>query len=284
MSKILIIGGSSFLGFALMKELSKHEVIGTYHSNQKEGMIQLDMNDSLQLEKTLNEVNPEIVLLPAAESGVDAYETEPEISDSQIQSAQHVTDWCKKNEAKIVFFSTDFVFDGEKGMYTEKDIPNPINAYGKNKLEIENIVQQNENHLVLRISTLYGLPFTTPKFVNNAIKKLSNNEEITAVTDWKKCPTLTRDIALGVNQLLEKNQVGLFHMNGKTALTMFDVSIAITKEFNVSKDLVKPIKGADLELPAERPEDTSLDISKLEAIGIQMSSFEQGLKYIHENM
>ncbi|MBU2100062.1 SDR family oxidoreductase [Candidatus Micrarchaeota archaeon] len=285
MKKVLVIGASGFLGTALMPSLKeKFDVIGTFFGEKKEGLIELDLNDSFKLDKVLNEVFPEIIILAAAETNVDAYESNPEISENQINSAQQITNWCDSNNSFLVFFSTDSVFDGTKAPYNESDDPNPLNDYSKNKLEIEKIIKKLENHLILRTSFLYGLPIASSKFVGLTITKLLNKEKVFAVTDWKRTPTLTKDFALALIQLIEKNQKGLFHVAGTSSVSAFEMALAIAKEFNAEKNLIKKIKGKELNLPAVRPLNSSLNISKLQSLGVKMSSLEQGLKFIHEKI
>jgi len=283
--KILVIGASGFLGKALMQTLSKNfDVVGTFHSNPSPGLIQLDLSDSLQFQKTLANTAPDIVVLAAAEANVDSYEKNPAISERQLVSAEIIAEWCEENNSLLVFISTDFVFDGRKGKYGENDSPNPINTYGKNKAEIEKIVQGVEKHLVLRLSTLYGLPLSSEKFVGKAIFKLLKGERVQAAVDWKRSPTLTNDVALALEKLLKNKQYGLFHAAGSTSHSMYDIAIAIAREFNVPLALIEQGKGAELKLPAKRPLDTTLDISKIRKLGIQMSSLENGLGFVHKNM
>jgi len=283
--KILVIGADGFLGKTLMKELLKqHDVIGTYYKEKINDFIELDLNNHLLLEKTLNGVSPEIIVLAAAETNIDLYETNNKISLNQISSANKIVKWCNKNNSLLVFFSTDFVFDGTNNNYKETDATNPISVYGKNKLDIEKIIQKLENHLILRLSFLYGLPLSSDKFVGRTILKLLEGEKVSAVTDWKRNPTLTKDVAFVLISLIEKKQTGLFHVVGSSSVSPFEAALAIAKEFDVSSSLIKKIKGEELNLSAKRPLNSSLSISKLVSKGIQMSPFEQGLKFIHKNM
>jgi len=285
LKKVLIIGASGFLGTALIKEFSeKFDVIGTSFPEKTNEFIQLDFNNSLQLNSVLDSVFPEIIVLAAAEANIDLYESKPEISFNQINSAKQLTDWTKKNNCFLVFISTDSVFDGIKGNYSESDKSNPLCAYAKNKLETEKIVQQNPNHLILRTSVLFGLPLTENKFIGKAILKLSQGEKVSAASDWKRNPTLTKDFALALIQLLEKKQKGLFHAVGSDALSMHKAALMIAEEFSASEDLVEEIKGSELNLPAKRPLDSSLNTSKLNSFGIKLSSFKEGLKFVHEKM
>ncbi len=283
--KVLVIGASGFLGQALMKELpKKFDAIGTYNSNPVNGFIKFDLGDLEKIKKGLSTAHPDIVVLAAADANVDSYESNPDISRMQISSAEKISEWCRESNALLAFFSTDFVFDGKKGNYSESDIPNPINQYGRNKLEIEKIVSSVPEHLVLRTSTLYGLPVLPGKFIGKTISKLSHNETIEAAADWKRSPTLTKDLAVALRVLLEKKHRGLFHVAGASQLSMFDMALAIARELNSSDSLVKKGVGNELRLPAKRPLDTTIDISKIRKLGIKMSSFEQGIKFVCENM
>ena len=283
--KVLVIGASGFLGKALMWELpKKFEVVGTYNNNPVQGMVRMDLNNYLELKKALEKIFPEIVVLAAAEANVDAYESSAFISRKQVSSAETIVGWCKENKKKIVFISTDFVFDGMKGNYSEDDKPKPINAYGKNKLDIEKIAESAPNNLILRVSTLYGIPVLPEKFIGKTIKKLSGNEFVEAAADWRRNPTLTSDVAVALSLLLEKNQNGLFHVAGLSQLSMYEMALAIAREFSADETLVKKGTGGRLVLPAKRPLNTTLDISKISGFGVKMSSFPDGIRFVHENM
>ncbi|MFH1895493.1 MAG: SDR family oxidoreductase [archaeon] len=283
--KVLVIGASGFLGTALMQELSKKfNVIGTFFGEKKQGLIELDLNNSVQLDSVLNSVFPELIVLAAAETDVDAYELKPEISRNQIISAKKIVEYCKEKNCFLVFISTDAVFDGKKGNYNEIDAPNPICEYGRNKLSLEKIISSLKNYLILRTSVLYGLPLSPDKFIGGTILKLLKKEKVFVAEDWKRTPTLTTDLAKALINLTEKNQKGLFHAAGNSSLSSYETALAIAEEFNVPSSLIEKIKGDELKLPAKRPLDSSLNISKLLSLGIRMSSFEEGLEFIHSNL
>ena len=285
MKKILVIGASGFLGKALIQELpKKFETIGTYNKNTVEGFVKLDINNPVELKKTLDTVSPEIVVLAAAEANVDAYETDASISAVQIHSAKIIAEWCKQNNALLVFVSSDAVFDGSNAPYRETDSAKPISSYGRNKLDIEKIAQKVKRHLVLRTSTLYGIPVSPDKFIGKSIIRLLRAESFPAAVDWIRTPTLTRDFALALIKLVEKKQSGLFHVAGGSRLSMYEIALAVAREFNANQGLVKKGSISEIKLPAKRGKDTSLSISKIESLGIRMSSIEEGLKYIHGNM
>jgi dTDP-4-dehydrorhamnose reductase len=229
-------------------------------------------------------VFPEIIILAAAEANVDVYESKPEISLNQKKSAQQIVDWCEKNNCFLVFVSTDSVFDGKNAPYLESDKPNPLCEYGKNKLEIEKIIQEIPEHIIIRTSVLYGIPVTSNKFIGKAILNLSSGKKVSAATDWIRTPTLTKDFAFALIKLLELNQTGLFHVTGSSSVSMFEAALLVAEEFNASKELIESCKCADLILPAKRPLNASLNISKLNSLGIKMSSLKKGLKFVHEKM
>jgi dTDP-4-dehydrorhamnose reductase len=284
-SKLLLIGGSGLLGRALVEELSPHyDVIPTYRSRKIESGVPLDLDDYTALGKLLNEVNPGIVILAAANPRVDRYESNPEISHTQIASAEFIVNWCNNNAAVIVFISSDAVFDGNHAPYSETDAKAPVSVYGKNKADIEEIVQQYPLHLILRVSVLYGIPITEGGFINKAMDMLSRGEEVKGVVEWIKTPTLTNDIGIALHQLLEQNARGIFHVAGADRVSMFEAAKTIADEFNCSPDLVKPISFKDLNLPAARGPNTSLSIDKLQSRGIPMRLFADGVRYVFNQL
>lgn len=283
--KVLIVGASGFLGKRLFKEMQKkYLVLGTYNKNPSEKLVRLEMSDYGQVEKIFSDFSPDIVVHCAGITDVDLYETDPEVPKSQIAQAKNIARACEKYGAKLVFISTDFVFDGKKGDYSENDRANPINAYGKSKLECEKTAGKTKGHLILRVSTLFGTDLKSKKFINYAISSLAGGREICAAADFRRSPTFINDIAEALMMLLEKNETGTFHVAGKSQVTLYEAALTIAEEFGAPKKLVKKCAGNSLGLACNRPLDTSLDISKLNGRNISMHSFLDAIKIIKKRV
>ena len=226
--KVLIIGASGFLGNKLIEVFSKEfEVFGTYNSKKKEKLIQLNIPNEAQVKETIEKINPDIIMLTAAETNVDLCETNVQHAEKvNIKGVENVTKCC--GNIKLVYYSTDSVFDGEKGNYVETDTSNTVNFYGKTKLMAEEAVKKLNNFLILRTCMLYSDQSESPKFINWLIRNLNENKKVNVVIDLFATPTLIDDLATASLELIRKDRTGIYHVAGATALSCYEMATTIT--------------------------------------------------------
>lgn len=281
---MLIIGASGFLGNKLKETFSKEfQVYGTYYSNPIKDLIQLDIRDEVKVKELIERINPDIILLTAAITNVDLCEKDKNLAEAvNHKGVLTVVKYCENR--KLVYYSTDSVFDGEKGDYKEEDIPNPLNHYAKTKLLGEEAVKTIKNHLILRTCMLYSDQVESPKFINWLIRSLSERKKINVATDLAATPTLIDDLAQATLALVKSDKGGIYHASGATALSCYEMAMEIVNVFKYNKLLISPCKDEDLKREAKRPKISSLNISKLEKEGILMSDFEQGMRKIKESL
>ncbi|MBU4502674.1 MAG: dTDP-4-dehydrorhamnose reductase [Nanoarchaeota archaeon] len=281
-TKILIIGASGLLGSKLYEQLSEqYKIIGTCFKNKAKNLYTYDLaKKNLTIFK---ETKPDIVIHTAGITDVDYCETnQEEAYKINVAGTEKVIQGCKLNDSKLIYLSTDFIFDGKKGSYIEEDLPNPLNYYGKTKLKSEQLVKGSGlNYIIARTSFLYGSK-QNKKFVSWCINKLNNEEYITLIADHMRTPTLVDDIAEALNALILKKRQGTYHLTGSEKLSPFSMAVRIAEIFNFDKKYLKPITSHKLNWAAQRPKNTSLNIQKLQQEGIQMSSFVEGLEKIKE--
>jgi dTDP-4-dehydrorhamnose reductase len=188
--KIVIIGAGGRLGAALMREYrEKFDLTGFNHA-------ELDLANLNQVREKLNETNFDILVNAAAFTNVDLCEKETELAFRINAEAPGVlAEICREKNAKLIHFSTDYVFDGEKSKpYTETDPANPISVYGESKRAGEqNVLGADQRHLVARVSWVFGPD--RPSFIDDMIKRAQTNEHVEAVSDKFSTPTYVRDIA-----------------------------------------------------------------------------------------
>src|SRR3989338_440533 len=277
MSKILVVGASGFIGFPLYNLLrKKNEVTGTYTSNQKKGLAKLDITKKNEVRNFLRADDPEIVIHLAAETDVDLCEREKgHAYGVNTLGAKNIAKACE--ERRLIYFSTDFVFDGEKGNYGEADKASPINYYGKTKLDGETYAKKVKNHLVVRTSTPYSFAQRSKKFMNYAYEKLKNGERIRAFGDLVRSPTLIENLNENVALLLKKNESGILHLSGSEQLSMYEAAKEIAEVFGFDKDLIEETDSKNSKLDAKRPLNTGLDITLAKQMGLKMSGFREGL-------
>ena len=201
--KIVVLGAAGRLGAALMREFRpKYDVAGFNHA-------QLDLANLDDVRETLGATNFDVLINAAAFTNVDACETERDRAFRINAEAPGIlAEICNEKDAKLIHFSTDYVFDGEKrAPYTEEDQANPISAYGESKLAGEkNVLAAEDGHLVVRVSWVFGPD--RPSFVDAMIKRAQQDEKIDAISDKFSTPTYTHDIAHMLPQFFDRGVAG----------------------------------------------------------------------------
>lgn len=265
--KIFLTGGSGLVGIEIKKIM---DVIAPSH-------LELDMGDRSAVFSAIKTSKPDCVIHCAALTNVDRCEVEKENAwMNNVLGTKNIADACKETGAHLIFFSTDYVFDGAKGLYMESDVKNPLNFYGQTKLIGEWLVSQLEKHTILRPSVIYGAG--RQNFVTWVIDSLKNGRAISVVTDQYNSPTLNIDIAHAVKTLAEKGMYGVYHCAGDERINRYDLAIKIADAFQLDPSLIRSACTADLKQCARRPKDSSLSMEKIKGAGIKMSNIETGLK------
>jgi len=283
--KVIFLIGKGFLGTKIVSVFKEKGIKIITAGLDEKVDYSLDITDQQSLIYLFKNLNPDVVLLPAGITNVELCEAEQQKAfEVNVEGTRNVVDACRAFNSKLVFFSTDYVFDGKKGNYTEKDKVNPINFYGKTKVQGEEIVKDLENYLIARVSSLYGFNSKEDKktFVCYAITQLKEKKEV-VVSNQINCPTLIDDVAEAIYLMLEKDFSGLFHLTGKEACTKKDFILKMCRAFNFDSSLVKEVESLPL-WKAERPFDSSLDTTKIQLHGIKMSSVEEGLLKIKKEL
>jgi dTDP-4-dehydrorhamnose reductase len=180
-----------------------------------------------------------------------------------VEGTKNVAVACNKYGSKMVFISTDYVFDGEKGDYLESDPVKPLSIYAEHKLEAEKIVlNTNKEFLICRPSVIYGWG-PTPNFVTWLIGELKSNKKVNIVNDQFSSPTLADDLADMILSLCEKGASGIFHTTGSDCVNRYDFSKSIAKAFSLDEGLISPITTEELGQKALRPKRCCMNIGKV---------------------
>lgn len=287
MKTLALVGASGLVGTTLSTQLKDHyKLIPTYCNNAVPGFTKLDVTKPGEYALFLDSIKPDIVIHAAALTDLEKCEREPlEAHRQNTQPLEALCSWAKQSRAKVVFISTDGVFDGTQGNYTETDEPNPINVYGQTKWDAEKIVLGCPDSLILRIAVPYGTQLSGKKFLPNTIAKLKASEQVTGATDLIRSPTLIDDIGEAVLCLLRKDAVGIYHTTGTTGLSLYDAARTIARVFDYDQSLVKTFLSTDIKIngvpsTVKRPHDCSMNCDKAIAAGVPLQSFENGLKYV----
>jgi len=283
--RIFVTGAEGQLGSEICR-ISKHDNFGTYLENYEAlnntTYVQLDITNRMLVFETIKKIKPEWIIHCAALTNVDLCEVQRDATWSvNVEGTRNIADASKAAGAKVLYVSTDYVFDGKKGMYKEDDKPNPLNYYGKTKLEGEKIVQSLKDSIVVRSSVMFSRD--KPNFLLWVLNKLKEGE-IGIVTDQINSPTLNTELAECILKLIEMDVTGVYHTAGDERISRFDFARKIAEAFGFDKSMIKPIKTEQLNQIARRPVDASLDISKVKSLGINFSNIKAALEKLKEQM
>jgi dTDP-4-dehydrorhamnose reductase len=288
--KLLITGTSGLLGNKIV-DASKYdyEVIPTHNTKPLHpNSLKLEITNLNEALSIFNKLEPKIVIHTASETNVDKCETEKEHAwKTNVEGTRNIAEACKNVGAKLIYISTDYVFDGEKGLYDEEDKPNPVNYYGLTKLEGERqVIEHSKNYAILRTSVLYGWHPWKQNFATWVINQLKQDKEINVVDDHYNTPTLADNLAEIAVEVAEKDRLGLYHASGRERISRYEFAKQIAKTYNLNSDLVKPAKMSQLTAwVAKRPRDSSLNTSKIQKqLKTKPLDITEGLNKMKEEM
>ncbi len=289
MEKILVTGASGLLGSKIIdKAEEKYFVFPTHVRSQLfPRSLKMNITDKSEVERIFSKVKPDIVVHTAAETNVDKCENQKEHAlRVNVEGTKVLAEACKQVDARIVYVSTDYVFDGKKGSYSEEDRPNPINYYGLTKLMGEKCVKEFcEDFLILRTSVLYGVHPEKPNFAMWVLRTLSEQKKLSVVEDHYNSPTLADNLAEVILEVVNKKLEGLYHTAGSERVSRYRFALQIAEIFDFDANLIKPIKMSELKSwTAKRPKDSSLCIDKVKKqIDTKLLGITQGLKEMNRS-
>lgn len=273
-TRILVVGSNGRLGQSLVSKLKRRPKTELLCSSIEEKSLfddvdyqQFDMTQKDEVKKVVLDFVPDYILNAAAYTNVDKCESERELAwKVNVSGVEYLAQYARIIDAHITHVSSDYVFDGVNGPYTETDPTNPISYYGRTKLASENALKiSGTKNAIVRTNVLYGpSEFGNPDFVNWVIDNLSAGKEIRIVDDQINNPTFIPDLADGIIKIVDYNKDGIYHLGGKEFMNRYEFTIKIAEHFKLNKDLIKKIKTEDLNQPARRPLKSGLIILKAE--------------------
>jgi dTDP-4-dehydrorhamnose reductase len=242
----------------------------------------MDFTDPFSIHDVFENIKPDVVIHAGAMSKPDECETNQMLAylvnvEGTVQLLINSADL----KSFFVFLSTDFVFDGERGMYDEDDKPNPVNYYGRTKLEAEESVKEYEfNWAIVRTVLVYGKNHSGHSNILKIVKeKLEKGEEYSVVDDQLRTPTYVEDLAKGIVSIIERKATGIFHLSGKDMLTPYQMAIKTAEYLGFDSSGIKKVTAASFSQPARRPAKTGFAIDKArKELGYEPLSFDEGLK------
>lgn len=291
--KVLVTGANGLLGHKLIRQLHGDPEIELIASGRRSSApyfpdvtyCPLDIADSKAVFVAMDNYKPDAVIHTAAMTNVDkCAQDQSGCRKTNVDAVKFLTSACEANETRLIYLSTDFVFDGKHGPLDESATPAPVNYYGECKAEAEAIVSaSNISWAIIRTVLVYGI---TPDLSRSNIvlwvkENLERNKPINVVNDQFRTPTLAEDLADGCVRVLKKNAAGIFHISGEEMLTPYDIAIRTADYFKLDRSLITPVDSAFLKQPALRPARTGFIIEKAKReLGYEPHSFDDGLRIL----
>jgi dTDP-4-dehydrorhamnose reductase len=230
----------------------------------------------------IKKFEPQVIIHCAAMTNVDLCETEREKCwSSNVFATEHVAAGARKTGARIIYISTDYVFDGDRGPYREDDTPNPLGYYAKSKLAGENaVISSGAEWSVIRTIVLYGCGLgIKSSFTSWLLKELRSGKPVRIVNDQWGNSTLADDLAQAIDRLIFLEKQGLYHMGGRGFMTRFEMAQRTARFFGLDENLISPITTAELKQPARRPLRSGLTSEKAESdLYYNFCDLEQSLR------
>ncbi|MEW6510813.1 MAG: dTDP-4-dehydrorhamnose reductase [Bacteroidota bacterium] len=250
--------------------------------------VKADVTSKKDLKQLVTRTEPDVIFNCAAITNVDACEVERELAwKVNVGGVENIVEAARRTEATVVHISSDYIFDGKTGPYTEEDRPEPVSYYGKTKLASETVVRASGlNYLIARTMVLYGYaPGVKQNFLLWLIQSLEKKTPVRIVDDQLGNPTLADDLAYGLVRGVELGRTGIYNIAGRDIVSRYEFAVRVARTFKLDESLITPIKTAQLRQPAQRPLKSGLITLKAEVeLGIHPSTLDQGLAVVKNQL
>ena len=205
-----------------------------------------------------------------------------------VNAVENLAKSCEVSKSHLLHLSTDFVFDGKSGPYTENDKPNPLHFYAKSKLKSEEIVKKiMTNWTIARTIIIYGITdnMSRSNIVLWAKSEIGKGNTINVVNDQYRSPTLAEDLAKGCISIIDKSAYGLYHLSGPKTYSILNLVYQVADFYNLDKSLILPVTSASLKQSATRPLSTGFDITKAKKdLDFNPVDFLEGIKIMDQQI
>jgi len=294
MDKLLIVGSSGLLGSKLAAKSANYGFEAYNTMNRRRTSLprvkQLDITDRDATLRLVKEIRPTVIVNTAAITNVDYCETHrDEARKVNVEGVSHLAEAASENNTRLIHISTDYVFDGTVGHYTEDDTPRPLGYYGQTKLDSEKIVSKLSSYGIARPSVIYGWnPPETSGIAADSVKpmnfamfvvnKLKRNEVVRAVRDQYSSPTFADNLAEALLRLAKHPSNGIFHTAGRSCLSRYEFAVKLARLFGHPTRLVQPVFSGEFKQVAVRPKNCCLLVEKAEkTLGMTFFTADEGI-------
>jgi len=268
--RVLIFGATGMLGQDLLPAFAGDEAVGLASRDT-------DLRDANQVLKAVQQVQPECIILSAAYTDVDGCESNQEQAFAvNRDGAIHAANAARQMGVRLIFLSTDYVFDGKKGTpYEVGDPRNPINVYGRTKAEAEvRLLEILPECCIVRTSWLFGKGGKC--FPDTMLRLAKTRSELRVVDDQRGCPTFTVDLAQAIAKLAHKKATGIIHVTNRGECSWYEFAREILTK-NIPSTVVQPITTAEFPRPAQRPSYSVLSAASLRSYQVELPSWQDAL-------
>jgi dTDP-4-dehydrorhamnose reductase len=274
--KVMIFGASGLLGNALMREWSGDEIWGL-------SLPEMEIRDAGQVRGAVEQTRPDWIVLAAAYTDVDGCQSDQELAFSvNRDGAVNVAEAAQRVSARLLFLSTDYVFDGRKtSPYETGDARNPQSVYGRSKAEAEAcLLQILPRCCIVRTSWLFGIGGKC--FPDTILKLAASRPALDVVDDQRGCPTYSVDLARAIVRLCRQDASGIVHVTNSGACSWFEFAREIVRGAGLATE-IRPVSWQEMARPAPRPAHSVLSAASLQPYGIAMPAWQDGLRrYLRE--
>jgi dTDP-4-dehydrorhamnose reductase len=298
MKKVLVTGSNGLLGQKITERVLQTkdvELIATSKGANrfpvKDGYtyMELDITDETQLGEVIKSCNPDVVINTAAMTNVDSCEKDKALCRLlNVEALKYLIRICEEQHIHLIHLSTDFIFDGESGPYTEEAEPHPLSYYGNSKLEGENLIRKSScKWTILRTIIVYGIvdDMSRTNIVLWAKSALEKGETLNVVNDQWRMPTLAEDLAECCLLVAKKGASGIYNASGKDMMSILELVEHVADFWNLNKSLIKPISADTLNQAAKRPKRTGFILDKaMRDLGYQPHTFTEGLALLDSQL
>jgi dTDP-4-dehydrorhamnose reductase len=241
----------------------------------------LDVTNRRKVDSHVRHYKPSVIINAAAYTDVDGCEVHKDQAWTiNVGGVKNLVRICREQEVRLVQLSTDYIFDGENGPYSEDDPPNPVGFYGQTKLESERIIQESGiDFLIVRTNVLYGFGKNVKKnFLLWLLEKLSTGEKLNIVTDQFNNPTLADNLSECILETVQRDLSGILHIAGSDYLSRYDFALKVAQKFGYDPSLISPTTTESLGQKAKRPSHGGLKVDKAQnLLKTKLLNVEEGL-------
>ena len=287
MRKIFITGASGLLGSKVMAiARDDYEVLGQYHENEFNvkgcDTVGLDLRDQEKVSHVIEQFEPDFLIHASALRDIDyCEEHKEEATQINVEATRVISEICGQLGTKILYVSTDVVFDGAKTDYKITDEPNPTSHYAKTKYEGEKIISENPDNLIARISFLYGWNVNDRRlnFVTWLLNNLKLGAEVDLYTDQYRNGTFMDDAARVFLAMYMRGLSGIYHVAGQNCLNRYEMGEQVCEIFGYDTEQLKAGTSDSAAWQVPRPKNCCMDVSRAEEdLEINLLSFREGLQ------